>query len=112
MRRSFFTAVLGLLGGSLLAQTKIDPATQIKPSPSSGAQVDNEIPQGSPNGTLNVFTLAAAPNPGNSLHVFNNGLRLTPGVDYSISTINPATFSFAPGAIPQTGDMLLADYRH
>ncbi len=83
-------------------------------------QTDNEVPQaatgpGNPNGSANVFLLAATPNPPTSLHLHNNGVRLTPGVDYTISAASITFLSPGPdgkSAIPQTGDRLLADYRH
>lgn len=40
--------------------------------------VDGEIPAGTIDGTNAVFILAAAPNPPTSLHLHNNGLRLSP----------------------------------
>ena len=40
--------------------------------------------------------------------VYRNGLRLTPGLDY---TVAGNVITFAVAAVPQAGDNLLADYR-
>lgn len=68
---------------------------------------DGETPGGTVNGTNASFTLAAAP--GTSLHLYRNGLRQNPAVDYSISG---STITFSSVSIPQSGDWLTADYRH
>jgi hypothetical protein len=68
--------------------------------------VDSEVPSGTINGTNVTFTLANTPTSG-SLHLYLNGVRQTPTSDYSIST-NTITMV----AAPNTGDVLLADYRH
>ncbi len=71
--------------------------------------VDNEVPTGTVNGTNVDFTLASTPAAG-SLHLHKNGLRQSPGAskDY---TITGATITFVAGNVPQSGDLLLADYR-
>jgi hypothetical protein len=74
----------------------------------TGAFVDLETPVGLINGSNLVFTLAASPEPGNSLELFRNGLRLSPSVDYTISS---NTITFVTGAQPQIGDVLRATYR-
>ena len=72
--------------------------------------VDAETPSGVNNGTNLAFTLANAPNPSTSLKLYKNGLLLASGGDY---TISGATITFASTATtPQTGDALLASYRH
>lgn len=68
--------------------------------------VDGETPAGAPNGTLATFTLAGVP--GNSLHLYRNGLRQKVGVDY---TLAGNTITFLSVSVPQTGDLILADYR-
>jgi len=70
--------------------------------------VDKEIPAGTVNGLNAAFTLAGAPSPASSLHLFRNGLLLKEGFDY---TLTEATISFVVAAIPQPGDTLLASYR-
>lgn len=70
--------------------------------------VSSEVPTGTINGTNDTFTLANTPTAG-SLHLYVNGVRMNPlsGNDYTIAT---ATITFLSGAIPQTGDVILADY--
>jgi hypothetical protein len=71
---------------------------------------DSETPGGTVNGSNDEFTLANTPVAG-SLHLFVNGIRQRPGSgnDY---TISGGTITFESGAIPQTNDVLLADYRY
>ncbi|HZQ50873.1 MAG TPA: hypothetical protein VFB14_01690 [Bryobacteraceae bacterium] len=76
----------------------------------AAAFVDSEVPTGSINGTNLTFTLANAPNPSASLKLYKNGVLLAQGVDYSLSG---ATITFlSTKATPQSGDSLLASYRH
>jgi hypothetical protein len=70
---------------------------------------DGETPAGSIDGSNAVFTLAHAPSPATSLHLFLNGIRLRPGTDY---TLSGATITYAAGMIPQAGDRHDADYRY
>lgn len=70
--------------------------------------IDGEIPSGTVNGSNAAFTLANVPNPSSSLALFRNGLLLTQGGDYTLSS-NAVTFQ--TGAVPQTGDTLAAFYR-
>jgi hypothetical protein len=70
--------------------------------------VDQETPSGTVNGTNLTFTLSMTPSPTTSLAVYRNGLRLSSGVDYSLSN---ATITFAAGLAPQTSDILLCSYR-
>jgi prefoldin subunit 5 len=77
---------------------------------SAAAFVDGEVPTGAVNGTNTTFTLANAPNPSASLKLYKNGVLLAQGVDYSLSG---ATITFvSTKAAPQSGDSLLASYRH
>lgn len=71
---------------------------------------DSEIPTGTVNGVNAAFTLAHTPVVG-SEHVFKNGLRQLGGAgnDYTIST---TTITFLAGNIPQTGDVIVVDYRY
>ncbi len=69
---------------------------------------DGVVPAGTVNGTNAVFTLSPAPDPAASLKLTRNGLVQKAGVDY---TLSGGTITFTSGAIPQTGDLLLAWYR-
>jgi hypothetical protein len=71
--------------------------------------VDFETPAGLINGSNAVFLLNAAPSPASSLVLIRNGLKLSPGGDYSLAG---STVQFSVGAIPQSGDLLIASYRH
>ena len=72
--------------------------------------VDGQTPTGNINGVNLVFTLGAAPNPSTSLKLYKNGLLLSPSVDY---TLSGATVTFSGTATtPQTGDSLVASFRH
>jgi hypothetical protein len=70
--------------------------------------VDQVTPTGAINGVNTVFTLSQSPSPGASLTVFLNGLRMSAGVDY---TLSGTTITFASASVPQTGDILLCSYR-
>ncbi len=70
--------------------------------------IDGEIPSGTINGSNAAFILANVPNPSSSLALFRNGLLLTQGRDYTLSS-NAVTFQ--TGAVPQSGDTLAASYR-
>lgn len=69
--------------------------------------VDAETPAGLINGANLVFTLANSPAL-SSLHLYRNGLRQRLGLDY---TVSGSSISFLAVAVPQVGDLLLADYR-
>jgi hypothetical protein len=70
--------------------------------------VDQLTPSGSINGSNLVFTLSQTPSPTSSLAVYRNGVRMTLGVDY---TLSGATLSFGTGLAPQSGDTLMCSYR-
>jgi len=70
--------------------------------------VDQETPAGTMNGVNAAFTLSQTPSPAASLVVYLNGLRLSPGVDY---TATGASITFQTGLEPQAGDILLCSYR-
>jgi hypothetical protein len=74
----------------------------------SGNFVDAEIPAGTVNGLNATFTLASAPSPAGSLALYRNGLFQRQDVDYQLSA-NTITFFLA--SIPQTTDLLVANYR-
>jgi hypothetical protein len=86
-----------------------DQATSLELATPGERDVDSEAPSGTINGSNDTFTLANTPASG-SLHLYKNGIRQRAGGgnDYTLST---ATITFEAGNIPQTGDILLADYR-
>jgi hypothetical protein len=71
--------------------------------------VDGESPGGVVDGSNTTFTLANAPSPSTSLHLFRNGILQKLTFDY---TFGGSTILFVAGATPQPGDTILADYRH
>jgi hypothetical protein len=71
---------------------------------------DGETPSGTIGGSNLTFTLATAPSPTTSLRLYKNGMLLQQGSDYTLSNAS-ITFSSAATA-PQTGDVLIAGYRH
>jgi hypothetical protein len=75
--------------------------------PSELNEVDNEWPSGVFNSINLIFTLAHTPSPSTSLKIYQNGLRLCPGVDFSVFG-DQITMVVAPGP----GTLLLADYRY
>ena len=76
----------------------------------SGTLVDNETPSGTINGSNDAFTLATAPSPAASLHLYKNGqLMIAGGADYTLVTL---TITYVAGAIPLTGDVHRASYRY
>jgi hypothetical protein len=71
---------------------------------------DAELPGGIIDGANLAFTLAAAPNPANSLKLYKNGVLQQLNGDY---TLSGSTVTFVNASIaPQPGDKLLANYRH
>lgn len=75
----------------------------------------NETPAGTIDGSNNLFTLAAVPNPTTSVLLMRNGTVLYQGVGY---TFNGQTITFQTGYIPQppsggdtTGDLIRAWYQ-
>lgn len=74
----------------------------------AGSFVDGEIPTGSIDGSNSAFTLSQAPNPVSGLLLYRNGLLQKRTLDYNIAG---STITFESGAIPQSGDVLLASYR-
>jgi hypothetical protein len=72
--------------------------------------VDSEVPGGTIDGNNVSFTLANTPNPAVSLKLYKNGVLLSQGGDYTLSGSN---INFASTSVtPQTGDILIASYRH
>jgi hypothetical protein len=68
---------------------------------------DAEVPGGTIDGSNKIFSLADTPL-GSSLSLFRNGVYQTVNSDY---TLNGSTIQFATGAVPQSGDALIASYR-
>lgn len=71
--------------------------------------VTREVPTGLVNGSNATFTLANTPTAGTE-EVYVNGIlqNVGAGNDYTIST---NTITFLTGAIPQSGDVVLVNYR-
>jgi hypothetical protein len=67
----------------------------------------NEFPSGTEDGTNLIFNLAHTPIVG-SVDLWLNGLKMSLSVDYNISG---ATITFT-NTIPQSGDIMNADYRY
>lgn len=78
------------------------------PAPPGPIFVDGEVPAGTANGANSIFYLAQVPNPPASLHLYRNGVRLSRSLDFSLAG---STITFVVSAVPQMGDVLLADYR-
>jgi hypothetical protein len=76
----------------------------------TGTVVDLETPSGTINGTNDTFTLAHAPSPAGSLHLYKNGQLMLPGgADY---TLTGNSIVYVAGAIPKSGDVHRASYRY
>lgn len=76
--------------------------------PPQVAYVDHEAPGGSIDGANRIFTLASAPAPSASLHLFRNGILQREGVDFLLSGQG---ITFLAVSTPQPGDILSASYR-
>jgi hypothetical protein len=70
--------------------------------------VDDETPAGTLDGVNAAFALAHTPVSG-SLKLYVNGVRQTPGTHH---TVSGSTITFEAGYIPESGDVLNADYRY
>jgi hypothetical protein len=73
------------------------------------AYADAEVPTGIINGLNPTFLLAFTPSPVTSVEVFHNGILMERGLDY---TITGSTITFVTAAVPQVGDIVLANYRY
>jgi len=71
------------------------------------SRISGEVVSGAVNGVNAVFQLKYVPSPAQPVLVYRNGIRQNSGSDYVLSG---TTITFASGAIPQTGDVVLADY--
>jgi hypothetical protein len=103
------------VAGGNAAPVRVDTTTlQIVPDPTipNGMMLSiipkNSVPEEVPAGTLDgvnvVFTLANIPK---TIQLYRNGIRLKNGLDY---VLTGQTLTFQAGAIPQAGDLLIADY--
>ena len=77
-------------------------------SSGSASYVDAETPAGTVNGVSTQLTIASTPISASSVSVWRNGLFLKQGTDFTVSA---KTITFLSGAVPQTGDLLVASYR-
>lgn len=100
---------VGTNGQVLVADSTVAPGLKWADGVTSASFVDNEAPSGAINGVNADFTLANTPVAG-TVRVFKNGIRQRSGAgnDY---TIAGGTITFLAGNLPQTGDILLVDYR-
>lgn len=99
---TFQTGALPQLGDTLLASYRLSVSI------SGVGFVDQETPSGAINGVNAAFTLSQTPNPSTSVAVYRNGLRLSSGIDY---TLSGAVITFVTGLVPQTSDTLFCSYR-
>jgi uncharacterized protein YoxC len=70
---------------------------------------DSEAPSGTIDGVNLAFTLANTPSPVSSLKLFKNGMLLQQPGDY---TLSGSTITFVSASAPQSGDAIVAYYRH
>jgi hypothetical protein len=59
-------------------------------------------------GSASGYSLAQAPSPASSLHIYVNGVTWSPGVDYSI---NGSIITLLNGQAFYVGDVVSCDYR-
>ena len=71
---------------------------------------DEETPVGIVDGFNQWFKLAHLPIT-SSVKVYRNGIRQKRGIDYVVYN-NKRLIGFLPGSIPQTGDIILVDYKY
>ncbi len=80
------------------------------PKPGDVVQAFYRVAGTGQSSTFSDATLAAAPNPVLSLKLYKNGMLLDQNGDY---TLSGATITFSSAqATPQSGDLLVAYYRH
>ena len=99
---TFLSTTLPQSGDNVLASYRVSVAI------SGVGFVDMETPAGALNGSNASFTLSQAPIPVSSVAVFRNGMRLTSGLDYTMSS---NSLRFVAAQIPQSGDVILCSYR-
>lgn len=71
--------------------------------------VDQEAVSGTKDGSNPTFTIATAPSPTASLHLYLNGILQVYSDDY---TLSGSTITMVGDAIPESGDSLVASYRY
>lgn len=71
------------------------------------AKVTGEVVSGTVNGTNAAFQLKYVPLPAQGVTVYRNGIRQSAGNDY---TVSGTTITFISASIPQSGDVITADY--
>lgn len=101
-------AASGNLGDCLRVDGSSGPCGSGGGGTAGSSFADAEVPAGAVNGSNTVFTLASTPSPAGSLELYRNGLLMRQGADYQISG-NTVTFFLA--SVPQSGDLLVANYR-
>jgi len=110
--RAGAAGVLEAVTGNLTDCVRVDGTSA--PCESGGGSytgpgfVDGETPAGLVNGSNTVFSLSSQPSPALSLELYRNGVYMTQGVDYILSTNSITMLS---GATPGSGDILTARYR-
>jgi hypothetical protein len=92
---------LGSLGQEL---TSINAAVAAIPCRKT---IVGETPGGLLNGVNTGFTLSDNTAVSSTIALFDNGMRLTPNLDY---TVNQTLITFLSASIPQSGDILSVDY--
>ena len=104
---------INLSGGQAAVVTKtetrsmvIDRGVTIINNYGGTAQITNETPTGLVNGVNKIF-VSESDISGNSLAVYLDGYRLTPGKDYGITSSD----TFVLVIPPTTGSVLLVDYK-
>lgn len=103
---------VGTDGQVLMADSGEDSGLAWGTPASAGVALEDmvfgETPAGTVDGSNATFTLAATPEAG-TVRLYVNGVRqnVGGGNDYTIST---DTITFETAAIPQAGDVIVADY--
>ncbi len=82
------------------------------PAQAPHGTASEEVPRGLIDGTNTTFTLNFQPAPWGSIHIFRNGLRQQRNNDFTLGGLNHTQVIFNVIAIPQPGDILLADYTY
>jgi hypothetical protein len=96
----------GTLGTTAITWTDVTPGSG---GLANSNFVNDEVPSGTVNGVNVTFTIANTPVAG-SVEIYVNGIKQKQGAsdDFTNTT---TTITFTAGAIPQTGDVLLVNYR-
>ena len=73
---------------------------------------NEETPAGAIDGVNATYNIQFQPLPWAAIKVYRNGLRQKRGLDYLLSGANHTQLVFQLAAIPQPGDVLIADYTY